>query len=107
MDRTLDKIIACIFIALTLPLTVIVALAIRLDIRGLVFFEGDRLDLCHSYRNRLFRFPPGDKSYRARGVAALARVGQFLYVTRIENLPHLFDMLHSNLTPFSKRCVIC
>jgi Bacterial sugar transferase len=47
-----------------------------------------------------------DESDRTRGFAPLARVGEFLYLTRIEDLPHLFNMLCGDFALFSNRYVI-
>jgi lipopolysaccharide/colanic/teichoic acid biosynthesis glycosyltransferase len=105
MDRALDAIIACILIIFTLPLMVVVALAIRLDSPGPVLSRGDRLDSCQSYGDGLFRFRIWGESDRAQGVATLTRVGKFLYLTRIEDLPQLFNLLRGDLALFSKQCV--
>ncbi len=105
MDRALDVIIACILIVFTLPLMVIVSLAITLDSPGPVLSGGDRPGL-HSYGHGLFRFRIRGESDRTRGVAPLTRIGRFLYFTRIEDLPQLFNIVRGDLALFSKRCAI-
>jgi lipopolysaccharide/colanic/teichoic acid biosynthesis glycosyltransferase len=104
MDRALDVIIACILIVFTLPLMVIVSLAIILDSPGPVLSSGDRPDL-HSYGDGLFRFRIRDEPDRTPGIRPLTRVGRFLYFTRLEDLPQLFNILRGDLALFSKRCV--
>jgi lipopolysaccharide/colanic/teichoic acid biosynthesis glycosyltransferase len=98
MDRVLDVIIACILIVVLLPLMVIVALAIKLESPGPVLCHTDRVGLDGRRRTNLLKFrtiPCG-----ARGIAdgtPRTRVGRFLYVTHIEELPQLFNVLRGDL----------
>ncbi len=103
MKRLIDLLVACMFIAFTLPLTAIVALAIKLESPGPIFYRHPCLD--HSgrrieilkFRTTLHQAQYGGATYR-RG--ASTRIGWFLRYTRIEDLPQLVDVLRGELTLF-------
>ena len=97
--RVVDLLIAVALIAVTLPLMVIVALAIKLDSpgpalskRGQWGGQGERYQLfrfrteSHTERSRFHNHPP------ATGIGAL------LCWTRIDSLPQLFNVLRGDLT---------
>jgi lipopolysaccharide/colanic/teichoic acid biosynthesis glycosyltransferase len=106
-SRALDMIRGCILTAFTLPVMVILALAIRLDSPRPVLSEGDLPYLRPTYGYCRFRFRALDESDRIRVVALLTRLGQslplnrFPHLTRIEELWQLFNMLRSDLALFS------
>jgi lipopolysaccharide/colanic/teichoic acid biosynthesis glycosyltransferase len=89
MDRAVDIICACILLVLTAPLMAIVAVAIKLDSTGPVICrtEGIWLD---GRRTDLLKFRT--TAYRAGGMSR-TRVGRYLYLTHIDELPELFDVL--------------
>jgi lipopolysaccharide/colanic/teichoic acid biosynthesis glycosyltransferase len=99
MNRALDVTVACILILFTSPLMVIVALAIKLDSPGPVLSRTNRFG--HDRPNRAdilkFRTTVFEPAILGRG-PRLTRVGQFLYVTRIDDLPQLFNLLRGDLS---------
>ena len=78
---------------------VIVALAIKLDSPGPVLSRTSRFG--HDRPNRAdilkFRTTVSELVIPGRG-PRLTRVGQFLYVTRIDDLPQLFHLLRGDLS---------
>jgi lipopolysaccharide/colanic/teichoic acid biosynthesis glycosyltransferase len=99
MNRALDVTIACILIVFTFPLMVVVALAIKLDSPGPVLSRANRLG--HDRANRTdilkFRTTVYEPAILGRSPRR-TRVGQFLHVTRIDDLPRLFNVLRGDLS---------
>jgi lipopolysaccharide/colanic/teichoic acid biosynthesis glycosyltransferase len=102
MKRVVDLLIACTLIALFLPLTTIVAFAIKLDSRGPVLspqtrltFGGRRVSIlqfrttAHEAQNKNGGRNPGRH---------VTRVGRLLRWSRIDALPQLINVLNGELT---------
>src|ERR1700676_95066 len=95
MTRIGQLVIACALLAATLPLMILVALAIKLESAGPVLEQRD----CIGHGGRGFRMlkfrttmhdPRHAKPIWARQTT---RVGEFLRYTRIEDLPQLINVL--------------
>jgi lipopolysaccharide/colanic/teichoic acid biosynthesis glycosyltransferase len=98
MHRALDVIIACILIVLVLPLMAVVALAIKLDSPGPVLCRTGRGELDERYQSILLRFRTAPcRVGRIGHNAPRTRLGQFLHITGIEELPLLFNILRGDL----------
>jgi lipopolysaccharide/colanic/teichoic acid biosynthesis glycosyltransferase len=94
--------IACALIVFTLPLFMIIALAIKLDSPGPIFSRHERLGL-GGRRIRLLKFRTiAHDPQRARSLARhnthLTRVGSFLRYTEIDDLPQLVNVLRGELS---------
>ena len=104
MTRALDIVIACVFIVLTSPLMIVVALAIKLDSPGPITCRAEGVWLDGRRRMNLLKFRT--TAYRTgsitRGVP-WTRVGKYLYLTRIDELPQLFQVLSGDLRIFGTR----
>jgi lipopolysaccharide/colanic/teichoic acid biosynthesis glycosyltransferase len=99
MNRALEVVIACILIVFTLPLMVVVAVAIRLDSRGPVLSRTNRLGHDRANRADIFKFRTTEhQPATLERSPRLTRVGRFLYVTRIDSLPRLFNLLRGDVT---------
>jgi lipopolysaccharide/colanic/teichoic acid biosynthesis glycosyltransferase len=89
--------IAVLLILFVLPLMAVVALAIKLDSRGPVFSRTPRTDRGGRQIN-ILRFrtslshPAGDRSRDT------TRVGWFLWSTRIDGLPQLFNVVRGDMS---------
>jgi polysaccharide biosynthesis protein PslA len=95
--RIFDYAVAGALIALTLPLTAFVALAIKLESEGPVFTQEQRLTRS-GRRVLIFRFR---SNRRCRGSAGLWRqevtqIGKVIAYTRISNLPQLLNVLRGD-----------
>ena len=95
-----DFFIALCAIALLFPLFLIVALAIKLDSRGPVFFvqkrvgRGGKLFRCVKFRTMTTDANHEVAGYEYAEVTSyITRVGRFLRKTSIDELPQLFNML--------------
>src|SRR4051795_13641033 len=101
MARTGGVIVATILILLTSPLMAVVALAVKLDSRGPVTCRAAGVWVDGRPRTDLlkFRTVPYEAGSIARG-APQTRVGRYLHLTRIDELPELFNVLRGDLSLF-------
>lgn len=103
--RMLDLLLTVPTIILLTPIMALIALAIKLDTRGPVLFQQERL----GRGNRLFKLhkfrsmhvndcdKDGSKSTE-RGDVRVTRVGRFIRATSIDELPQLFNVLASDMS---------
>jgi len=99
MTRALDIVIACVFIVLTFPLMIVVALAIKLDSRGPILSRTNPLGHDGANRANILRFSTTlDNPAVLGGGPRWTRIGWFLYFTRINDLPQLFNVLRGDLS---------
>jgi sugar transferase (PEP-CTERM system associated) len=105
IKRGFDLLAACTLIALTWPLMIIAAIAIRLETPGGVIFRQERTGLGGRVFT-CFKFRSMGKDAEKNGVAVWAktndvritRVGQFIRKTRIDELPQLFNVLRGDMS---------
>jgi lipopolysaccharide/colanic/teichoic acid biosynthesis glycosyltransferase len=96
MRRLGDIAIAMILLGITLPLLLLVAIAIRWEGAGPVLEWQERIGPNgRPYRMLRFRTTMYDSGYRTRQVT---QVGQFLRYTGIDELPQLFNVLRGEMT---------
>lgn len=104
VKRTFDFVCAAFGLIVLLPLFGLVALAIKLDSPGPVFFRGERVGL-HGKPFRIFKFRtmvvnaaqegPG---ITTRDDARITRVGRLLRKYKIDELPQLFNVLRGEMS---------
>lgn len=105
IKRLTDLLIACSLIAFTLPLMLIVALAIKWDSPGPVFYRQERVGL-NGRRFALLKLrsmrQDAEADDRPVWAAALddriTRVGGFMRGSRIDELPQLFNVLRGDMS---------
>src|SRR3954453_13545518 len=101
--RAGDVVIAAALLALTLPLFVLLCLAIKLDSSGPVLYRQLPLGPDGRWVSVLkFRITTHDidRVGRIRYCAPPeTRVGRFLHYTRIDELPQLIDVLRGDMAP--------
>ena len=105
IKRLTDLLIACSLIALILPLMLIVALAIKCDSLAPVFYRQERVGL-NGRRFALLKFRSMRQDAEADGRPVWAaardnrvtRVGGFMRLTRIDELPQLFNVLRGEMS---------
>lgn len=99
MSRRGDLAIACLLLAMTLPLMVVVALAIKWESGGPILERreqiGRRGQRFIGLRFRTTARDPSGWTPRWRGKPT--RVGQFLRMSRIDALPQLFNVLRGEM----------
>ena len=98
MRRSGELLLACILLALTLPLMVIVALAIKCESTGPVLERrarvgnGGRAFQILSFRTTVQR------SGRLRSTRQTTQIGHFLQSTRIDALPQLLNVVRGEMS---------
>ena len=100
----LDYVIAISTVVVLAPLLALIALAVKLDSSGPVFFRQRR----HGLNNRIFSIwkfrtmtvmEDGDRAVQAQpGDARVTRVGRFLRRTSLDELPQLFNVLAGEMS---------
>jgi lipopolysaccharide/colanic/teichoic acid biosynthesis glycosyltransferase len=100
MRRLGDIVIACLFLAITLPLMIIVALAIKLESAGPVLDRQTCIG-CNGRRFQALKFRTtvhDPKLATAAWAQKTTQVGEFLRYTRIEDLPQLINVLRGEMS---------
>ena len=105
LKRLEDIVVALLAVLITLPLMLLIALAIKLDSRGPVFFRQKRLG-AHNLPFDLLKFrsmyveqadPLGRQLTRA-GDPRITRIGRFLRRTSMDELPQLINVLRGDMS---------
>jgi Undecaprenyl-phosphate glucose phosphotransferase len=100
-----DYVIAGLLTILCLPLFVLIALAIKLDSPGPVFFSQERLGFnnrrfkIRKFRSMYHRSIPEQVTVQARrGDPRITRVGRFLRKSSLDELPQLLNVFEGNMS---------
>jgi Undecaprenyl-phosphate glucose phosphotransferase len=100
-----DYVIAGLLTILCLPLFALIALAIKLDSPGPVFFRQDRLGFnnrrfkIRKFRSMYYQDVPEQVTIQARkGDPRITRVGRFLRKSSLDELPQLLNVLDGNMS---------
>jgi len=112
--RIFDLILASSGLVLTLPLLPLIALAIKLDSPGPVFFRQMRIGKALPDRTALFQMikfrTMGTDAERASGATwatkcdpRITRVGNFLRKTRLDELPQFINVLQGDMSMIGPR----
>ncbi len=112
--RTIDIVVSLFGLWLTLPLWALIALAIRTDSRGPVFFRQERVGECDNngarhFRMIKFRTMRVDAETATGAVWAtqndprITRVGRFLRCTRLDELPQFLNVLKGEMSLIGPR----
>lgn len=105
VKRLEDLILASLLILLLAPLFVLIAIAIKADSRGKVFFRQPREGFNHNIF-RIWKFRTmqtasleiDDIRQATRNDARVTRVGRLLRMTSIDELPQLFNVLSGEMS---------
>jgi len=102
--RAVDVLVAALGLALLAPLFALIALAIKLDSRGPVFFRQERVGR-NGTRFRMFKFRTMRADAEAQGLqitvagdARITRVGTVLRQHKLDELPQLIDVLRGTMS---------
>lgn len=98
MKRLFDLIVSSLGLVLFSPIALILALAIKLDSRGPIFYRGERLGKdARVFRIFKFRTMVADARSRGGGITVrddprITRVGRFLRRSKLDELPQLINV---------------
>ncbi|MFL6193319.1 MAG: TIGR03013 family XrtA/PEP-CTERM system glycosyltransferase [Thermoanaerobaculia bacterium] len=102
--RMLDLTVALVGLVIALPLMALVALAVRLDSTGPVFFRQDRVGrngrefTLWKFRSMRTDAEAGGAVWAVRGDTRVTRVGRFIRKTRLDELPQLVNVLIGDMS---------
>ncbi|MDJ0900017.1 MAG: sugar transferase [Xenococcus sp. MO_188.B8] len=109
LKQTLDVAIAFCLLGLTFPLMIIVAIAIKLDSPGSIFYSQVRTGL-NGQQFRVYKFRSMQQDAEKMGLQwtkkrdpRITRVGYVLRVTRIDELPQLWNVIKGNMSLIGPR----
>ncbi|BDY04928.1 sugar transferase [Ferrimonas sp. YFM] len=118
--RGVDLLVGGSLLLLTLPLFPLVALMIKLDSPGPVFYRqlrigaryDDRTELCYvtKFRSMVQDAEKAGARWATKGDSRVTRVGRFVRATRLDELPQLFQVISGELSlvgPRPERPQIC
>lgn len=104
VKRVFDVVVAALLLIALSPTFLILALAIKLDSPGSVFYRQERVTQ-NGKRFRIFKFRSMTRDAERRGTAVtvlndarVTRVGTFLRKYRLDEIPQLFDVLRGTMT---------
>jgi exopolysaccharide biosynthesis polyprenyl glycosylphosphotransferase len=105
VKRFSDIIIGCSMLILVLPLVVLIALAIKIDSPGTIFYRQQRVGK-FGKRFTLFKFRSmradaesgGNALWAQRHDSRVTRIGRFIRATRIDELPQLVNVLRGEMS---------
>ncbi|MBA2721879.1 MAG: sugar transferase [Methylibium sp.] len=102
--RTFDLLLASFGLLLFAPLMTVIALAIRLDSPGPVFFRQQRvgrhgaLFRIHKFRTMVVDAPERGPPLTVGDDARITRMGRFLRARRLDELPQLIDVIKGDMS---------
>lgn len=105
VKRVLDILLSLLALILLIPLFIAVAIAIKIDSPGEVFFKQERLGL-NARVFKIYKFrsmcvgaeQQGTGQYSFAGDPRVTRVGKFLRATSIDELPQLINILKGEMS---------
>lgn len=104
MKRALDVVAAVVGLLVLAPLFAVVALLIRLDSRGPVFFRQERIGKgfrpfqIYKFRTMVKDAPSKGGALTASGDPRVTRIGNVLRQTKIDELPQLINILRGDMS---------
>ena len=105
LKRAFDVVLTLIFMPLLLPLMLIVAVVIKLDSKGPVFFRQPRVGLGNRvfqiYKFRSMRTAENDvmgNQSTSRNDARITRIGAFIRKTSIDEVPQVLNVLLGDMS---------
>ena len=102
--RGFDVMLSALLILLTLPMWMLVALMIRLDSQGPVFFRQERIGqsgrrfVMLKFRSMYATAPKYERSPESDTDQRITRVGKFLRKTSLDELPQLLNVLNGDMS---------
>ena len=109
LKQAIDIIVAAVMSIVSLPITVLVAIAIKLNSPGPIFYSQVRTGL-NGKKFRVHKFRSMYQDAEARGIQwaqekdpRITPVGSFIRLTRIDELPQLWNVLKGDMSLIGPR----
>ena len=104
VKRALDAVVAVVGLLLAVPIGILVALAIKLDSPGPVFFgqtrvgRDGRIFTVWKFRSMRTDAEKGGPQWASKNDARITRIGRFIRMTRIDELPQMWNILCNEMS---------
>jgi sugar transferase (PEP-CTERM system associated) len=105
LKRLTDLVVSIVMLVVSLPVMLMTALAVRLDSPGPIFYRQERVGLGgRSFTLMKFRSmredaeAPGRPVWAVQSDPRVTRVGAFIRMARIDELPQLFNVLRGEMS---------
>lgn len=102
MKRAVDIVVACLGLLMLSPVLAVVAIAVKLDTRGPVFFKHDRVGRAFRpikvLKFRTMTWPPQGPELTAGRDQRITRIGRLLRRTKIDELPQLANVIKGDMS---------
>jgi sugar transferase (PEP-CTERM system associated) len=105
MKRSFDIVCSVIILAMTFPLMLLAALAVKLEDRGPVFYSQERVGkdgktfLVHKFRSmRTDAEKNGKPQWAQQNDPRITRIGNFMRKTRIDELPQILNVFKGDMS---------
>jgi sugar transferase (PEP-CTERM system associated) len=105
MKRSFDIVCSVLILALTFPLMLLAALAVKLEDRGPVFYSQERVGkdgksfLVHKFRSmRTDAEKSGKPQWAQQNDPRITRIGNFMRKTRIDELPQILNVFKGEMS---------
>lgn len=110
VQRTFDLVTGFLLLCLALPFMALFAIAIKLDSRGPVFYRQERTGM-HGEPFTLLKFRSmkvdaevaGKPQWATKGDSRITRVGRFIRMCRIDELPQVINVLRGEMSMIGPR----
>src|SRR5207237_5556882 len=102
--RLVDVVLAAVGLALAAPLMLLTAIAVRLDSPGPIFYrqervgENDRLFTLCKFRSMRSDAETGTPIWATSKDDRVTRVGRFIRLTRLDEMPQLLNVLRGDMS---------
>lgn len=109
LKRALDVAISVTLLMLTLPLMVLAAFLIKLDSQGPILYSQTRSGLnrksfrLYKFRSMFHNSEHGKAQWAQANDPRVTRIGRFLRLTRIDELPQIFNVLAGDMSIIGPR----
>jgi sugar transferase (PEP-CTERM system associated) len=105
LKRLLDIVVSLVFLTAALPIGALVALLIRLDGKGPIFYRQERVG-CEGKIFWIWKFRSmrvdaendGLPRWASKGDVRVTRVGRFIRKTRLDEFPQVFNVLKGDMS---------
>lgn len=104
VKRFVDIISALLLLILTLPISLIIALLIKLESRGPVFYKQERTGLYNEtfkvikFRSMNTEAEKNGAQWANKNDSRVTRVGRFIRATRIDELPQVINIIRGDMS---------
>ncbi len=104
IKRILDIIVSGSILLITMPIMVITAIAIKLESHGGVFYSQKRVGFAgklysvHKFRSMVANAEKNGAQWATKNDSRVTKVGGFIRLTRIDELPQLWNVLKGDMS---------